>query len=97
MQMLVVGLGKPVSWIMISPSVTPRKSNTGSNNPALRLYKFETDTGQVSLFASYQVECWLVYYKFKYSDCCKGNESVGGLICYVYAHTDFYKIGFKFE
>ena len=42
-------IGKPVSWIMIAPSVTPRKSNIGSNNPAMRLYKFETDTGQVSL------------------------------------------------
>lgn len=40
--------GKPVSWIMIAPSVTPRKSGIGSNNPAMRLYKFDTDTGQVS-------------------------------------------------
>lgn len=40
--------GKPVSWIMIAPSITPRKMLGGSNNPAMRLYKFETDTGQVS-------------------------------------------------
>lgn len=40
--------GMPVSWIMIAPSVTPKKSNIGSNNPAMRLYKFDTDTGQVS-------------------------------------------------
>ena len=40
--------GKPVSWMMIAPSVTPRKMIVGSNNPAMRLYKFETDTGQVS-------------------------------------------------
>jgi hypothetical protein len=40
-------LGKPVSWIMMAPSVTPRKMNIGSNNPAMRLYKFDTDTGQV--------------------------------------------------
>lgn len=33
---------------MIAPSVTPRKTNVGSNNPAMRLYKFDTDTGQVS-------------------------------------------------
>lgn len=40
-------LGKPVSWMMITPSITPRKMNIGANNPALRLYKFDTDTGQV--------------------------------------------------
>lgn len=39
--------GDPVSWIMIAPSVTPRKMNVGANNPGMRLYKFETDTGQV--------------------------------------------------
>lgn len=33
---------------MIAPSVTPRKTTVGSNNPAMRLYKFDTDTGQVS-------------------------------------------------
>lgn len=41
--------GKPVSWIMIAPSVTPKKQSIGSNNPAMRLYKFDTDTGQVSV------------------------------------------------
>ncbi|XP_039277687.1 acid sphingomyelinase-like phosphodiesterase 3a [Nilaparvata lugens] len=40
--------GKPVSWIFLAPSVTPRRTQSGSNNPALRLYKFDTDTGQVS-------------------------------------------------
>ncbi len=53
------GIGKPVSWIMIAPSVTPRKSNIGSNNPAMRLYKFETDTGQVSLHVLYQLDSLL--------------------------------------
>lgn len=43
-------IGKPVSWIMIAPSITPRKSLGGSSNPAMRLYKFETDTGQVCTF-----------------------------------------------
>lgn len=42
--------GMPVSWIMIAPSVTPKKTNIGSNNPAMRLYKFDTDTGQVSTY-----------------------------------------------
>lgn len=36
----------------MAPSVTPKKQNVGSNNPGLRLYKFETDTGQVSGSAS---------------------------------------------
>lgn len=49
-------IGKPVSWIMVAPSITPRKSNIGlSNNPAMRLYKFETDTGQVSFSFSYLI------------------------------------------
>lgn len=47
-QIIEFVIGKPVSWIMIAPSVTPRKTNVGSNNPAMRLYKFDTDTGQVS-------------------------------------------------
>ena len=38
--------GKPVSWMMIAPSISPRRSSE-SNNPAMRLYKFDTDTGQV--------------------------------------------------
>lgn len=33
--------------MMIAPSVSPRKQSIGSNNPAMRLYKFDTDTGQV--------------------------------------------------
>lgn len=41
-------VGKPVSWIFLAPSVTPKKQSIGSNNPAMRLYKFDTDTGQVS-------------------------------------------------
>lgn len=39
-------IGKPISWMMIAPSITPRKMSE-SNNPAMRLYKFDTDTGQV--------------------------------------------------
>lgn len=40
--------GTPVSWAMIAPSITPRRNNEGPNNPGLRLYKFDQDTGQVS-------------------------------------------------
>lgn len=57
-----VRLGKPVSWMMVAPSLTPRKMNVGSNNPALRLYKFDTDTGQVRLFINI-----LFYYTRIYS------------------------------
>lgn len=39
--------GLPVSWIMMAPSITPSTSGGGPNNPGLRLYKFETNTGQV--------------------------------------------------
>lgn len=39
--------GRPVSNIFIAPSVTPRRSSSGFNNPAIRLYKFNSDTGQV--------------------------------------------------
>uniref|UniRef100_A0A336LRH4 CSON015030 protein n=1 Tax=Culicoides sonorensis TaxID=179676 RepID=A0A336LRH4_CULSO len=48
--------GKPVSWMMVAPSLTPRKMNVGSNNPALRLYKFDTDTGQVLDYSQYYLD-----------------------------------------
>ncbi|CAO1334344.1 unnamed protein product [Diamesa hyperborea] len=49
-------MGKPVSWMMIAPSVTPRKMIVGSNNPAMRLYKFETDTGQVLDYTQFYLD-----------------------------------------
>lgn len=45
--MTFVPLGLPVSWIMMAPSISPSTPG-GPNNPGLRLYKFETATGQVS-------------------------------------------------
>ncbi|KAM7358405.1 acid sphingomyelinase-like phosphodiesterase 3b isoform 2-T6 [Cochliomyia hominivorax] len=51
--------GKPVSWMMISPSVTPRKMSVGSNNPAMRLYKFDTDSGQVLDYTQYYMDLQL--------------------------------------
>ncbi|XP_068149645.1 acid sphingomyelinase-like phosphodiesterase 3b [Drosophila tropicalis] len=40
--------GKPISFVMIAPSIVPQKAGSGSsNNPALRLYKFDTGSGQV--------------------------------------------------
>ncbi|XP_061396134.1 acid sphingomyelinase-like phosphodiesterase 3b, partial [Musca vetustissima] len=48
--------GTPVSWMMMSPSVTPRKMSVGSNNPAMRLYKFDTDSGQVLDYTQYYMD-----------------------------------------
>lgn len=42
-------LGRPISWAMIAPSITPKRNHMGPNNPGLRLYKFNKDTGQVSV------------------------------------------------
>ncbi|KFB48266.1 AGAP005806-PA-like protein [Anopheles sinensis] len=47
--------GKPVSWMMIAPSISPRR-NSESNNPAMRLYKFDTDTGQVLDYTQYYLD-----------------------------------------
>ncbi|XP_055608615.1 acid sphingomyelinase-like phosphodiesterase 3b [Uranotaenia lowii] len=47
--------GKPVSWMMIAPSITPRRMSD-SNNPAMRLYKFDTDTGQVLDYTQYYLD-----------------------------------------
>ncbi|XP_046830104.1 acid sphingomyelinase-like phosphodiesterase 3b isoform X8 [Vespa velutina] len=45
--------GNPVSWIMIAPSISPSTPGGGPNNPGFRLYKFETDTGQVLDYYQY--------------------------------------------
>ncbi|XP_058462845.1 acid sphingomyelinase-like phosphodiesterase 3b [Malaya genurostris] len=47
--------GKPVSWMMIAPSISPRRM-AESNNPAMRLYKFDTDTGQVLDYTQYYLD-----------------------------------------
>ncbi|XP_011497631.1 PREDICTED: acid sphingomyelinase-like phosphodiesterase 3a [Ceratosolen solmsi marchali] len=43
---------EPVSWIMVTPSITPYRV-VGPNNPGLRLYKFDNDTGQIVDYAQY--------------------------------------------
>lgn len=68
---------------MIAPSVTPRKSNIGSNNPAMRLYKFETDTGQVRLHVLYQLDSLSLarlQLPFKYSESKHMGVSGGSLV-----------------
>ncbi|EEB18824.1 conserved hypothetical protein [Pediculus humanus corporis] len=39
--------GVPVSWMFLSPAVSPKRTTTLPNNPGLRLYKFNTNTGKV--------------------------------------------------
>ncbi|OAD57710.1 Acid sphingomyelinase-like phosphodiesterase 3a [Eufriesea mexicana] len=66
-----VWLGLPVSWIMMAPSISPN-SLGGPSNPGLRLYKFETTTGQVLDYTQYYLNLpdansigtanWLVEY-----------------------------------
>ncbi|KOC63983.1 Acid sphingomyelinase-like phosphodiesterase 3b [Habropoda laboriosa] len=61
----------PVSWIMMAPSISPSTLG-GPNNPGLRLYKFETNTGQVLDYTQYYLNLpdansigtpnWLVEY-----------------------------------
>ncbi|XP_071455725.1 acid sphingomyelinase-like phosphodiesterase 3b [Hetaerina americana] len=45
--------GQPISWMFLAPSVTPWRTPSGANNPGLRLYKFDTDTGQVLDYVQY--------------------------------------------
>ncbi|XP_043276367.1 acid sphingomyelinase-like phosphodiesterase 3b isoform X3 [Venturia canescens] len=47
--------GVPVSWIMMTPSVTPGRAN-GPNNPGLRLYKFETSTGKILDYTQFYLD-----------------------------------------
>jgi len=49
---------RPVSWIFIAPSVSPKRTSGGANNPGLRLYKFDTDTGQVSSVFVKDTQCY---------------------------------------
>lgn len=53
---------RPISWAMIAPSVTPKRTNDGPNNPGLRLYKFDQDTGQVSYETKKLVSHLLIVY-----------------------------------
>lgn len=63
--------GLPASWIMMAPSISPSTPG-GPNNPGLRLYKFETNTGQVLDYTQYYLNLpeansigkanWLVEY-----------------------------------
>ncbi|KAL1459813.1 hypothetical protein WDU94_011767 [Cyamophila willieti] len=46
----------PVSWMMMAPSVSPRRIPTGNNNPGIRIYKYDTVTGTVLDFSQYYLD-----------------------------------------
>ncbi|XP_050428631.1 acid sphingomyelinase-like phosphodiesterase 3a isoform X2 [Adelges cooleyi] len=47
---------RPLSWMMMAPSLTPSKSPGVSNNPGLRLYKFNTNTGHILDYTQYYID-----------------------------------------
>ncbi|XP_030756670.1 acid sphingomyelinase-like phosphodiesterase 3b [Sitophilus oryzae] len=66
--------GRPISWAMLAPSITPKRTHNGPNNPGLRIYKFDKDTGQVFDYTQYYLDLssanynrkadWVVEYNF---------------------------------
>ncbi|XP_023938598.1 acid sphingomyelinase-like phosphodiesterase 3a [Bicyclus anynana] len=52
---LVYSEGRPVSWALLAPSLTPRGAGSISN-PGLRLYKFESNTGKVLDYTQYYLD-----------------------------------------
>lgn len=48
--------GSPVSWMLMPPSVTPRRTQGGSNNPGIRLYKYDNSTGNVLDYSQYYLD-----------------------------------------
>nr|XP_024214780.1 acid sphingomyelinase-like phosphodiesterase 3b [Halyomorpha halys] len=47
---------KPINWILMAPAVSPKRTSSGANNPGIRLYKFETTTGQVLDYTQYYLD-----------------------------------------
>ncbi|KAK9875097.1 hypothetical protein WA026_005892 [Henosepilachna vigintioctopunctata] len=66
--------GRPASWAMLAPAVTPKRTAAGPNNPGLRLYKFNQNTGQILDYTQYYLDLtkanleneakWSVEYNF---------------------------------
>ncbi|KAL1498401.1 hypothetical protein ABEB36_009208 [Hypothenemus hampei] len=47
---------RPISWAMIAPALTPKRTHIGPNNPGLRLYKFNRDTGEVFDYTQFYMD-----------------------------------------
>ena len=65
--------GKPVSWALLNPSVSPFKVSANgllleSSNPSVRLYRYDSFTGEVSLTVQF-VGPTLINMIFLYSFC----------------------------
>ncbi|XP_050664419.1 acid sphingomyelinase-like phosphodiesterase 3a [Leptidea sinapis] len=52
---IIYSEGRPVSWALLAPSVTPRGAGSISN-PGLRLYKFDTNNGKVLDYTQYYLD-----------------------------------------
>ncbi|KOB68461.1 Uncharacterized protein OBRU01_12073, partial [Operophtera brumata] len=52
---LIYSEGRPVSWALLAPSLTPRGAGSISN-PGLRLYKFDSNTGKVLDYTQYYLD-----------------------------------------
>ncbi|XP_045519119.1 acid sphingomyelinase-like phosphodiesterase 3a [Pieris brassicae] len=52
---LMYNEGRPVSWALLAPSVTPRGAGSTSN-PGLRLYKFDTNNGKVLDYTQFYLD-----------------------------------------
>jgi len=53
--------GKPISWALLNPSVSPFKVSANgmvveSSNPAVRLYRYNTFTGEIFDYAQYYLD-----------------------------------------
>ncbi|CAB0014726.1 unnamed protein product [Nesidiocoris tenuis] len=47
---------RPVNWMLMAPALSPRRTSSGANNPGVRLYKFETSSGQVLDYTQYYLD-----------------------------------------
>lgn len=66
--------GEPVSTLFLAPSLTPKLTPSGANNPALRLYKIDSERGDVYDYTQYYLDLdlantsgednWTVEYNF---------------------------------
>lgn len=52
---LIYSEGRPVSWALLAPSVTPRGASS-TTNPGLRFYKFESNNGKVLDYTQYYLD-----------------------------------------